>query len=284
MNNRKPRLYPAHITGIIFLFAAGASFFVSSCISAAILFFYVVLCIAACFLPETNFLGPVISRGRTGQPFVSLTFDDGPSEEVTRRVLDLLDRHRIKATFFVSGINAQNHPDIMADILDRGHDVGNHSFNHFPFLMFRSRQALYREIAEAQNILRSQGIETKAFRPPVGIVNPKLSPVLISLDMFCITFSCRAFDAGNRRIKNLSTRILNKVKADDIVLLHDIPGPEDGDGEYFLKELEGIITGIKNKGLRIVPLGKLISREFMVKPNSSCSFVHELMIDPEKKF
>ena len=265
MNNRKPRFYPAHLTGIALLVAAAGVFFISPWISAVILLFYIVLCVAACFVPETNFLGPVISRGRTGEPFVSLTFDDGPSDAVTPRILDLLDRHQVKATFFVSGVNAQNYPDIMADIIVRGHRIGNHSYHHFPHLMLKSRRSLYYEISEAREVLRAMGIETKAFRPPVGIINPKLAGVLSELDMLCITFSCRAFDAGNRRIKNLSGRILKKVKAGDIILLHDIPARDDRDGKHLLREMDAILTGIRNKGLRIAPLDELIGREIMIK-------------------
>ena len=269
MNNRKPRWYPAHLTGIVILITAGGLLIFYPRASAALLLLYITLCIAACFFPETGFLGPVISRGRTSQPFVALTFDDGPSEPVTREVLELLDKHQIKATFFVSGINALNYPDIITDITGRGHDVGNHSFHHFPFLMLKGRRTLYTEISGAQRILRDQGIETKAFRPPVGIINPGLAPVLNSLEMFCVTFSCRAFDAGNRRIKNLSSRILNKVKAGDIVLLHDISAKKNEDNEYLIKELDLIILGIKNKRMQIVPLTQLIGRTIMTKTASS---------------
>jgi len=66
------------------------------------------------------------------------------------------------------------------------------------------------------------GVNVLAFRPPVGIISPKLPQVLNKLGLFCVTFSCRAGDAGNRNIKNLSSRILKKVKADDIILLHDV--------------------------------------------------------------
>jgi len=265
MNNRKPPLYPAHFAGIVALIAASCVFFISSWLAAAILLFYVILCVAACFMPQSRFLGPVISRGKTGQPLVSLTFDDGPSEEATPRILGLLDRHQIKATFFVSGVNAQNHPDIIADIVARGHMIGNHSYHHFPFLMMKSRRSLYREIAEAQTVLSAMGIKTKVFRPPVGIINPKLAGVLNELDMFCVTFSCRAFDAGNRRIKNLSGRILKKVKNGDIILLHDIPARDDNDCKQLLNEVEMILIGIRDKGLRIVPLNILIGREFMIR-------------------
>lgn len=263
MKKQTPRIYPAHIAGILVWVAAAAFFFIHPLLSAAALFCYVAACIAACFIPQSQFLGPVIHRGRTGRPWVSLTFDDGPAEPTTRKVLDLLDRHQAKATFFVTGQNAKDHPDIIADIITRGHGIGNHSLNHFPFLMMKSSRDLYREVGDARTVLRSLGVETKAFRPPVGIVNPRLAGVLNALNMFCVTFSRRAGDAGNRRVGNLSGRILKKVKADDIVLLHDVPAPDTGDDKQILQEMEKILAGIKNKGLRIVPLHELIGRPFM---------------------
>jgi peptidoglycan/xylan/chitin deacetylase (PgdA/CDA1 family) len=253
----------AEITGILVGIAAAAILWIHPFLTAALLFLYVMLCVGACFFPQTNFLGPVESRGKTGQTLVALTFDDGPAEPTTRQVLDLLEKHGVLATFFVSGANAKSHPDLIADILARGHSIGNHSLNHMPYLMLRGSRTLHREVAEAQLILRSMGVDALAFRPPVGIINPKLPGVLNSLNMFCVTFSCRAFDAGNRRIHNLAARILRKVKADDIILLHDVPAPNAGDSEQLLAEMEKIIAGIQKKGLRIVPLPELIGREVM---------------------
>jgi hypothetical protein len=108
------------------------------------------------------------------------------------------------------------------------------------------------------------GIQTLAFRPPVGIINPKLSSVLDKLGMFCVTFSCRAFDAGNRRVKNLGSKILKKVKADDIILLHDVPPRRKEESVILLAEIESILSGLAARSLKIVPLSTLISREVMI--------------------
>jgi peptidoglycan/xylan/chitin deacetylase (PgdA/CDA1 family) len=79
--------------------------------------------------------------------------------------------------------------------------------------------------------------------------------------MFCITFSCRAFDAGNRRVKNLGSKILKKVKGDDIILLHDVLPRCEEDSDILLSEIERILQGLMVKGLKVVPLSALISRE-----------------------
>ncbi len=263
MEDGKKRLSPALIAGGAFLIAALAVFLVNPLLSASVLSVFVGGCVASCFFPQTNFLGPVISRGRTGQKLVALTFDDGPSEATTQKILDLLDRHDAKATFFVSGVNAARFPHLINEMIRRGHSVGNHSMNHDPFLMLRGSGTLRREIAQAGEVLGRMGIDALAFRPPVGIVNPKLFPVLETLGLLCVTFSCRARDAGNWRIRDLSGRILRKVKGDDIILLHDRPPRGAEDPAVFWDELEKTLSGIRAGGLRIVPLSDLVGRDIL---------------------
>jgi peptidoglycan/xylan/chitin deacetylase (PgdA/CDA1 family) len=261
MKKKLPSTSPAQITGIILLAVAAAVFFINPLAAAAIALFYILLCVVASFFPQSNFFLPATSHGNTGQNLVALTFDDGPADPATRRIMELLDKYSVKATFFVSGVNALKHPEIIKEIIARGHTIGNHTFNHNPFVMLRSYNYLYQEIFRAQEVLREMGIHTSAFRPPVGIINPKLSPILDKLGMFCVTFSCRAFDAGNRRIKNLSSKIVKKVKADDIILLHDVPPLCKEDSVILLSELENMLRGIIGKGLKIVPLSALIGRD-----------------------
>jgi peptidoglycan/xylan/chitin deacetylase (PgdA/CDA1 family) len=261
LNKKLPFWSPAKITGITLLFLAAVIFFINSLLAAAVAFFYIALCVAASFFPRSNFFLPVISRGNTGKNLVALTFDDGPAQPTTRQILELLDKYSVGATFFVSGANALKHPEIIGEIIARGHAIGNHSFNHNPFLMLGSYNYLYQEIFRTREVLKKMGVNALAFRPPVGIISPKLPLVMDKLGMFCVTFSCRAFDAGNRRIKNLGSRILKKVKADDIILLHDVPSRNEKDNAIILSEIESILQGLIIRGLKIVPLSTLIGRD-----------------------
>lgn len=251
---------PAQITGIVLLSAAAVFLLINSLIAIAIAVFYIMICVAAVFFYRSSFYLPVICRGNTGQNLVALTFDDGPAEPTTRQVLDLLDKYSLKATFFVSGVNALKHPEIIREIISHGHTLGNHSFHHNPFMMLGSSKYLYQEIFLAQEVLKEMGVNNIAFRPPVGIISPKLPSVLNRLGMFCLTFSNRAGDAGNRRVKNISSQILKKVKADDIILLHDIPPRRKEESDILLPEMEKILQGLIAKGFKIVPLATLISR------------------------
>ena len=103
-----------------------------------------------------------ISTPKDKQKSVCLTFDDGPTPEMTPWILDTLDDYNIKATFFCVGENVRNHPDIYKMILDRGHCVGNHTYNHIQGIRYWSKNYI-RNVAEA-----SRYIDSPLFRPPHG--------------------------------------------------------------------------------------------------------------------
>ena len=232
------------------------------------LLLFILICIFAPIFPGCSYYLPVISKGRKGAKAVALTFDDGPDPEVTPRLLDLLARYSVTATFFVTGVNTERHPDLIRAILSRGHTLGNHSYHHSPFLMLKGSRTLRREVESAQTLFKQFGIVPLAFRPPVGITGPHLWRVLLDLGMFCVNFSCRAGDMGNRRIQNLATRLLKKVRPGDIILLHDVAPPR-GEVDYLLGEFEALLVGLKAKNIEIHPLAQLIGKEIMQVGNSA---------------
>src|SRR5512139_2378480 len=164
-------LAPAHFVGLGAFHLAAILLFLDPRLAPLPLMAFVIVCVVAPFLTRLGFYLPIVSRGRKGETGVALTFDDGPDPLVTPLVLDLLERHSITATFFVAGRNADRHPDIVRDILSRGHSIGNHSYNHMPFLMLKGSKTLKREVETAQTTLARFGILPLAFRPPVGITN-----------------------------------------------------------------------------------------------------------------
>jgi 2-polyprenyl-3-methyl-5-hydroxy-6-metoxy-1,4-benzoquinol methylase len=128
--------------------------------------------------------------------------------------------------------------------------------------MLKGRRTLQREIVSAQSVFLQFGIVPLAFRPPVGITNPLLWRVLLENSMFCVNFSRRAADFGNRRVKELAHKILSKVAPNDIILLHDV-APRRGDVTQLLQEFATLIEGVKGKGLEILPLAQLIGKDVM---------------------
>lgn len=256
------KMPPAHRAGVAALVLAAGLLFVRVELVVVPLGLYLILCLVAPFLPGAGFFLPVISRGRGDRREAALTFDDGPDPAVTPQLLDLLDRHRVPATFFVIGEKALAHPQLVTEILRRGHAVGNHSYRHDPLLMLRSRAALTAEIVRTQEVLAPFGIRPVAFRPPVGITNPRLAGVLADLGLKCVTFSCRAGDFGNRRIGRLARTILRKVRPGSIVLLHDVKPPYRRSDEW-LAEVEAIIGGLLARGYALITVEDLSGHPVM---------------------
>jgi peptidoglycan/xylan/chitin deacetylase (PgdA/CDA1 family) len=202
---------------------------------------FLLCCLIAPFSPQWGFFLPIISKSKTGCKGVTLTFDDGPCPASTPILLDLLDRFHFQATFFVIGEQAEKYPNLIADILARGHTIGNHSWQHDNLLMLRSKNRLRQDIRKTQELLMNSGIRSFIFRPPAGITNPRLKSILEDEGLITVTFSCRAFDGGNKKIANLAERIIRKLKPGDIILLHDLFSILDKNN-YDVQPLETLIN------------------------------------------
>jgi peptidoglycan/xylan/chitin deacetylase (PgdA/CDA1 family) len=238
---------------VLFLFAPGWAWVPLTC--------FVAVSLAAPFLPALGFFFPVISHGSPDRRVVALTFDDGPVPQTTPLLLQMLERQAVPATFFVVGRLAEQHADLLARLIESGHEIGNHTHSHDVLLMLRRTRTIALEIDRCQEVLRTAGIQTRFFRPPVGIVNPRLGRLLRERDLVCITFSCRGGDRGNRKVAGLSARVLTKVRPGNIVLLHDGTSGEDFDPRHWLAEIEAIISGLKLRGLKMVKLSELTDLE-----------------------
>src|SRR5205814_1865558 len=170
----------------------------------------------ATFRPNVEWLGPVISRFKTDRNEVWLTIDDGPTDDTTA-LLDLLDRHGVRGTFFVKGIHAAAHPEWIREILARGHTVGNHSHTH-PAGTFWCLPP--RAIAREIDLCTAAIPPTTLFRAPVGLKNLFVHPALRKRGMRLIGFSSRAFDAVERDPDIIAARIVKSIDRGGIIVLH----------------------------------------------------------------
>jgi len=222
------------------------------------------LCLAAPFFPEFGFYLPVISKGASGKKAVSITFDDGPDPLTTPLLLNLLLKRQIKATFFVTGQKAAAHPELIKEMLRQGHSVGNHSYKHSYWMLFRTCLSVVADIEAAQKVFNDFGIRPLAFRPPAGITSPRLRSALLKTGLYLVNFSCRPLDGGNRRINNMAQKILKRIRPDDIVLLHDNRPLDEGLIPAWLNEIELLLTGIETRDLKVLPLSELIGKPVMM--------------------
>ena len=180
---------------------------------------------AAGLWPRSRWLGPNITR--LPQPAVerhqyALTLDDGPDPEVTPRVLDLLEAHGVRATFFCIAQRAAQQPALLRDIVARGHDVQNHSHAHRHTFSLSGPGALRREIEHAQQVLADlSGQHPTCFRAPAGLRNPFLDPVLHGLGLHLVSWTRRGFDTVTHDAQRVLARLTHGMAAGDIVLLHD---------------------------------------------------------------
>ena len=171
--------------------------------------------------PNVQWLGPVITRFESAEKEVWLTIDDGPTED-TIAILDRFDAHSVKATFFVKGALAEKRPEMIQEMVRRGHTVANHSHTH-PSATFwclpPSRIAA--QIERCNDVLRRiTGSAPLFFRAPVGTKNPAVHPALDRLGMTLVGWSARAFDTRTNNPERVVKRIMPDIIPGAIILLH----------------------------------------------------------------
>jgi peptidoglycan-N-acetylglucosamine deacetylase len=204
------------------------------------------------FHPRNQWL--VANRSRVdGARCVALTFDDGPDPVYTPKLLDLLRERGVKATFFVIGKRADQHPEIVRRAWAEGHLVANHTWSHYPLFCFLMPGRLRAEIERGtESVRRSCGFRPRLFRSPVGLRHPLLAPYLEDAEMEYVSWSIRTFDTFTKKSDVLAQRILNKAASGDIILLHDrLPGGTDA----MLEALPRVIDELKQRGFEFVLAG-----------------------------
>lgn len=214
---------------------------------------------AAGLWPRSTLLGPNITRlpaTAAARNEVALTFDDGPDPDVTPRLLDLLDAHDAKATFFCIGRRAAEHPQLVREIVARGHDVENHSQDHPVAFSFYGVRRFKHELAIAQRTLAElTGRAPRYFRAPAGLRNPMLDPALHALGLQLVSWTQRGFDGVSGDAETVHARLTRGLAAGDILVLHDGHPPRTPDGTpVVLAVLPRLLDLLAQRSLRAVTL------------------------------
>ena len=172
--------------------------------------------------PQNQLLGPNLSRLPGHAAGVALTFDDGPDPAVTPRILDILAQAGVTASFFCIGDRARAHPALVQAITAAGHSVENHSLTHPNGFAFRMPPGLQRQVGGAQTILAAlAGRPPRFFRAPFGFRSPLLDYVLTRAGLRHVSWTRRGYDTVCRDPAVVLRRLLRRVAAGDILLLHD---------------------------------------------------------------
>jgi peptidoglycan/xylan/chitin deacetylase (PgdA/CDA1 family) len=175
--------------------------------------------------PRAQGLVRTATHFATDRREVWLTIDDGPDPDGTPRLLDLLDRHGAKATFFVIGERAARHPGLIREIVRRGHEVAHHTHTHPRFTFWCAGPArLAAELDRGLVALRTAGVQPRWFRPPVGIKPFLLAPALAARDLHSVGWTIRSGDCQAASAEAVAAAVAPRLRPGAIVLLHEGPG------------------------------------------------------------
>ncbi|CAM3928512.1 polysaccharide deacetylase family protein [Cohnella lubricantis] len=220
--------------------------------------------------PPTNSREYYESRGEIvwevpmDEPLIALTFDDGPDERTTSRILDLLDQYHAKATFFVVGRRADLYPEIVKREALEGHEIANHTYTHMYFNRRLRQDDIEKEIDRTGSRLQElTGQECRYFRPPGGFYNDTVVRIAREHGYTVVLWSWHQdtrdwISPGVSRIVN---KVLNNARNGDIVLLHDhVEG-----STQTVQALAQILPELSRRGFRMVTVSELMQHK---KPDS----------------
>ena len=221
---------------------------------------------AAGLWPRCSLLGPNLTRlppDNAARGEVALTIDDGPDPAVTPALLDLLDVHGVRATFFCIAERARQNAALTRQIVARGHSVQNHSHRHRHTFSLLGPRGYAVELARAQDVLTDLcGQRPTCFRAPAGLRNPFLDPVLHRLGLRLVSWTRRGFDTRERDPQRVLARLTHALAGGDIVLLHDGNAARTVGGRAVLLDvLPALLAAFRATGLRAVTLPEALAAQ-----------------------
>ncbi|MBI2833663.1 MAG: polysaccharide deacetylase family protein [Acidobacteria bacterium] len=204
--------------------------------------------------------GVLVSRGRPHSPAVAVTFDDGPTEPYTSQILDVLRKYDARATFFVLGLRAQAHPEVLRRAVAEGHEVANHGWDHAP-LPLRSPAYIRHTIARTSALIAQiTGRRPCLFRAPYGWRNPWVNPAARLEGCEPVAWSFGVYDTDRPGADTIARRSIAGLESGAILLLHDgrslDPSP---DASQVVEALPAILEAARTRGLRLLTLSALLA-------------------------
>lgn len=192
---------------------------------------------------------------------VAITFDDGPDPKWTPRILDILKRYDVKATFFVLGAKVEENPGLLRRIREEGHEIGIHSYTH-PDMYNASDERIILELNASQRLIETiTGHSTILFRPPYSDCMPhtssELKPFKIAQELGYLTvaYTIDTEDWARPGVENILKRVRQQRREGNVVLMHDA----GGNREQTVEALPLIIEYLRKRGDRIVPLSEMLN-------------------------
>lgn len=199
----------------------------------------------------------------TGAPLTALTFDDGPHPDLTPRILDILDLYQVKATFMMMGYAAEQHPDLVTEVVARGHEIGNHTWRHM-HVSKTSAETARREIERGTQIIEDlAGVPVRLFRPPQGRLSEAVVRLVQQMQQDIVLWSVTRGRKRWQTPESVSDYIAREAGPGDIVDLHDgigrglfAPGSELADTLMGRRQVEvaalpSVIEQLQARGMQL---------------------------------
>ena len=198
-------------------------------------------------------------RGSRSDSDFAITFDDGPHLEFTPKILEVLESHQVKATFFMSGRNIESNRSIAEDLASQGHLIGNHTYSHLSALRI-GKSSLLEEVVRTKELIENiTGEPNRFLRPPYGHITPALFSICRNLDLSIVLWSFNSWDFRGVSAERIIRRAERKISPGTILLFHECHF-RDGSRDYSatIKAVDSILEYTLKRGLKPVTVAELL--------------------------
>jgi peptidoglycan/xylan/chitin deacetylase (PgdA/CDA1 family) len=217
--------------------------------------------------PTSQVYGRTIFRGRPGRRQLALTYDDGPNPRCTAALLEALERHAARATFFLIGRWAEREPGLVRELRAAGHAIGNHTYSH-PKLPLLTSAQVQEELARCRAAIEEAGVELDELggdalmRPPYGRRRPGTLRAVRAAGYVPVTWSLTAYDWRPSATVDKLARRCARASDGDVILLHDGASSEPaGDREASVAATERTLERFTAEGYSFVSVPELVDAE-----------------------
>jgi peptidoglycan/xylan/chitin deacetylase (PgdA/CDA1 family) len=209
--------------------------------------------------PTGQWYGRTFTGLPRGTRQLALTYDDGPNDPHTLRLLEVLAKHEVRATFFLIGRYVRQHPEIAREIVKAGHIVGNHTFGH-PLLTFKRASEIRDELSDCRSALQDAiGEHSNLFRPPFGGRRPAVLRIARELGLAPIMWSVTGFDWNAPLSAVIEKKVAKQIRGGDVILLHDGGHKQMGaDRSQTVQATDHLIAKYKAEAYEFVTISQML--------------------------
>jgi peptidoglycan/xylan/chitin deacetylase (PgdA/CDA1 family) len=209
--------------------------------------------------PTGQWFGRTFAGGMRGSKQIALTYDDGPNDPHTLKLLDVLAKHNVRATFFMIGRYVRQRPDIARAVAQAGHVIGNHTLTH-PLLLFKSEAQTRAQLVDCHQALQDAiGKHSNLFRPPWGGRRPATLRIARELGLQTVMWNVTGYDWNAPPAAVIESKVARQMRGGDVILLHDGGHRAMGaDRAQTVIATDNLVQRYKNEGYEFVPVPEMM--------------------------